>query len=480
MPGGGGLRTWSYPPGQFPVVEQVQVVLSADDDYPLDADIELWHGPDSTPCKMHVNVEHAPFSAVIATLNGPNTLAIRNHGMYDFPLAATVVASDVDKPSLECLSNSKAIQGGAVRTFPLDPCVDSVQVLLRTPLNAGPLNARVEILQNRNNNKPQVIELCTEDGHDRPFFCSLETPGPGNVIRVVNTAPADLRTGTRQPMTASVVAHCINEGMSANGQGLESVDTTMIDELEDNLAGLYTELHHIASQVRAEEEIMAAKASQDAEVARQEAEVLNLELADKLSVADAIRDEMEIHLVLAEQLRAKVPKVDEEGEEKHDAESRRRRRQIVAVAAKAQADADGAAADAERLRIELDQATVEADTIEGEMERKMRIWEESANFSRGLKDGEARRRARVADEERAKKLDGLEARQAELQAQIDTIAAQVTAEAEAIAQGKKWEEGEEGWGEQEAMIESDVAACCTIRGWMSRQVDGFAKSWRCS
>ena len=33
-------------------------------------------------------------------------------------------------------------------------------------------------------------------------------------------------------------------------------------------------------------------------------------------MADAIRDEMEIHLVLAEQLRAKVPKVDEEGEEK--------------------------------------------------------------------------------------------------------------------------------------------------------------------
>ena len=192
---------------------------------------------------------------------------------------------------------------------------------------------------------------------------------------------------------------------------------------------------------------MAAKASQEAEVARQEAEVLNLQLADKLSVADAIRDEMEIHLVLAEQLRAKVPKVDEEGEEKHDAESRRRRRQIVAVAAKAQADADGAAADAERLRIELDQATVEADTIEGEMERKMRIWEESANFSRGLKDGEARRRAREADKERAEKLDGLEARQAELQAQIDTIAAQVTAEAEAIAQGKRsGKKGKKGGG----------------------------------
>ena len=49
-----------------------------------------------------------------------------------------------------------------------------------------------------------MIELYTEDGCDRPFFAILETPGSGNVVRIVNTAPVEF------PMTAGVVPHLIN------------------------------------------------------------------------------------------------------------------------------------------------------------------------------------------------------------------------------------------------------------------------------
>jgi len=198
---GGSLRTWSY---RSPAVEQVQVVLSTDG-RPLDADIELWHGPDNTPCKMRVYVENGqlrPFSAVVETPRGPNTIAIRNIGQIEFPVAAKVVADAVDQPSPECLSSSMTIQGGALRTYPFDPTVDSVQVLLKT--DGRPLNARIELLQGPNNNK-QVIELYTEDGLDRPFFCYLVTPGSGNVVRIVNTAPVEF------PLTASVVPHTIND-----------------------------------------------------------------------------------------------------------------------------------------------------------------------------------------------------------------------------------------------------------------------------
>ena len=202
---GGSLRTWSY---RSPSVEQVQVVLSTEG-RPLDADIELWHGPDNTPVKMRVYNENGllrPFSAVIETPRGPNTIAIRNIGQVEFPIAADVVAQEVDQPSPECIAASQTIQGGALRTYPFDPTVDSVQVLLKT--DGRPLNARIELLQGPNNNK-QVIELYTEDGCDRPFYAILETPGSGNVVRCVNTAPVEF------PMTAAVVPHSINADLSS-------------------------------------------------------------------------------------------------------------------------------------------------------------------------------------------------------------------------------------------------------------------------
>merc|ERR1712226_379745 len=162
-----------------------------------------------TPCKMRVYVENGairPFSAVVETPRGPNTIAVRNIGQIEFPLTACVTAEDVPIPADVEREASMIIQGGALRTYPFDPAVNTVRVLLKT--DGRPLNARIELLQGPNNNK-QVVELYTEDGFDRPFFCILETPGSGNVVRIVNTSPVEF------PMTASVVPYSLNDEMSA-------------------------------------------------------------------------------------------------------------------------------------------------------------------------------------------------------------------------------------------------------------------------
>lgn len=205
---GNTLKTWSYASVK---VERVQVALRTEG-RPLDADVELWQGPDNTPVRMRVYVENGsirPFNAVIETPRGPNTIAVRNIGQVEFPLTACVTAEDVPRGPQGQLSqrpSSLTIQGGALKTYPFDPAVESVQVLLKT--DGRPLNARLELLQGPNNNK-QVIELYTEDGLDRPFYAIIETPGSGNVVRIVNTAPVEF------PMSAWVEPYFVDENASS-------------------------------------------------------------------------------------------------------------------------------------------------------------------------------------------------------------------------------------------------------------------------
>jgi len=191
---GNTLRTCSFDSS----VERVQVCLRTEG-RPLTANVELWQGPDNTPQKIGVYLEDGadrPFSSIIETPSGTNSIAIRNTGMMEFPLSAAIEPTESmsgmgsESPAMALARNSKpkTVQGGAVYTVPFSPAVASVQVVLRT--DGRPLNARVELLQGPNNNK-QVLELYSEDGRLRPFFATVETPGSGNVVRIVNTSTVE-------------------------------------------------------------------------------------------------------------------------------------------------------------------------------------------------------------------------------------------------------------------------------------------------
>ena len=143
-----------------------------------------------------------PFSCVIPTPGaGPSAIAIRNTGHLEFPLTACVESGGASIEAVTKGLAGKIIQGGAVHTYPFEPAVSSVQVVVKT--GGRPLNARIEPLQGPNNNK-QVMEIYSEDGEERPFFAVIETPGSGNVVRIVNTATVEF------PLTAVVEPYSVD------------------------------------------------------------------------------------------------------------------------------------------------------------------------------------------------------------------------------------------------------------------------------
>jgi hypothetical protein len=198
---GDSLKTWTI---SSPAIEKVFVRMNTEG-RPLEAVIELWQGPDNTPQKIRVYNEDGnvrPFSGVLMTPRGPNTLALRNTGPMEFPMSAVVSTTEVGAfdDLMTSAETPRTIQGGALRTYPFDSFVESVQVLLQT--DGRPLNARVELLQGPNNNK-QVIDVFCEDGLARPFYMVIETPGSGNVVRVVNLSTVEF------PLTASVESYVV-------------------------------------------------------------------------------------------------------------------------------------------------------------------------------------------------------------------------------------------------------------------------------
>ena len=195
---GGSLKTWSF---EDPRVQRAQVVLGTSG-RPLNAKIELWQGPDNSPYKLDCYLEDGalrPLKCMIELPGGSNTVAVRNEGHIEFPIQAKIEPGLGD--SFMELGKGRIVQGGAVYTTPFDPDVQSVKLVLQT--DGRPMTARIELMQGPYNDK-QVMEVYSEDGLERPFIAVIETPGVGNVVRLVNTATVEF------PLRASVEPYDID------------------------------------------------------------------------------------------------------------------------------------------------------------------------------------------------------------------------------------------------------------------------------
>ncbi|GAX19720.1 hypothetical protein FisN_19Hh307 [Fistulifera solaris] len=193
---GNSLRTWSFPSED---IQRVQLLIRTQG-RPLHSNVVVWQGPDNDPQKIGIYSEDGivrPFCCIAETPHGQNAVAVYNTGSLEFPLLASVDAIDASVPLDTNLQDKvgRTIQGGALHTYPFLPNVQSVAVFLKT--NGRPLEARIELLQGPNNNK-QVMEIESENGKERPFYVVIASPGVGNVIRVLNTAPMEY------PLTAVV------------------------------------------------------------------------------------------------------------------------------------------------------------------------------------------------------------------------------------------------------------------------------------
>jgi len=208
---GDSLKTWSYP---SPQVENVQVSMKTDG-RPLNAKLDLWHGPDYTATTTKIYTENGnlrPYNGVQATPKGMNTVGMYNTGNAEFPYS-TIVEADPSKSNLIAFAREltetggpgKLVQGGAIQSFPFPAHVESVAVLMKT--DGRNLKCHIELLQGPNNNK-QVVEYYASDGYKRPFFTIIKSPGSGNVVRVTN------QNTVEYPFYAWVVPYEINDDYS--------------------------------------------------------------------------------------------------------------------------------------------------------------------------------------------------------------------------------------------------------------------------
>jgi hypothetical protein len=174
--------------------DRVQVAVTSEG-RPVNADIQLWLGPDWTPFALKAYSEDGkmrPIQTLVGTRNKAAMIEVRNNGEYEFPFNA---ASNYAQGSMALVhqdipasTSGERVDGGALRSYPVATSTEQLEVVLKT--DGKQLNARVELL-NAPNNPKQTFEVFTNNGELNSLCLCFNTPDPGNTVRIVNLAPVE-------------------------------------------------------------------------------------------------------------------------------------------------------------------------------------------------------------------------------------------------------------------------------------------------
>lgn len=183
---------------------------------PINANVEMWSGPNNTPQRARFYSENGDYRPVNARFGnhgpsrgGSSTMDVRNSGPMEFPMSAGVGYANRQQQGYGYGSQGygygpqgyggdggsrpgnprrETIHGGSLHTYSFDQGVTRVEVELTS--EGMPIKAEIELLQGPNTVK-QLADIYSDNGRDKPFTVDLDTPGYGSSITVRNTGPME-------------------------------------------------------------------------------------------------------------------------------------------------------------------------------------------------------------------------------------------------------------------------------------------------
>jgi len=184
-------KTWSFNDLSR---DRVQVAIKSEG-RPINADVQLWIGPDWTPFTLKAYSDDGrarPIHTLIGTRNKNAMIEVRNVGEQTFPIEAAANYAKGDMiavpQEIPATTPGERIDGGALKAFPLAESTEQLEVVLKT--DGKQLNARIELL-NAPNSPKQTFECFTNNGELNSLCVSFNTPDATNTVRVVNLAPLE-------------------------------------------------------------------------------------------------------------------------------------------------------------------------------------------------------------------------------------------------------------------------------------------------